>query len=156
MIKAKLKLKLKRFLRPVPQPAFASIALLLLRLIVGTAFVFHGWGKIQTPFSWMPPQAPVQIPAFFQFLAAISEFGGGIAWILGLLTPIASMGIGCTMTIAVYMHLIVRHDPFVNPTGGMSYEPALVYWGIAFLILVLGPGKFSLDNKIFGERTETK
>lgn len=147
-----IKTKLRRFLQPVSQPSFASAALLLLRLIVGTAFVFHGWGKMQNPFGWIPPQAPVHIPGFFQFLAAISEFGGGIAWVLGLLTPIASLGIGCTMTVAVYLHLIVRHDPFVNPTGGMSYEPALVYLGIAILILALGPGKFSLDNKLFGER----
>ena len=141
---------------PIPHPVLASVALLLIRLIVGTAFVFHGWGKIQTPLSWMPPEAPVHIPRFFQFLASISEFGGGMAWILGLLTPIASLGIFCTMSVAVYMHLIIRHDPFVNLTGGLSYEPALVYWGIAVLILVLGPGRFSLDKKIFGERVGTK
>jgi putative oxidoreductase len=88
----------------------------------------------------------------FQFLAALSEFGGGIAWILGLLTPIASLGIGCTMAVAVHMHLIVRHDPFVNLTGGMSYEPALVYLGVAILILALGPGTCSLDAKVFGKR----
>lgn len=43
----------------------------------------------------------------------------------------------------------------VNPTGGMSYEPALVYFGIAILFLALAPGRFSLDKKIFGERTGT-
>ncbi|MBI4115592.1 MAG: DoxX family protein [Candidatus Omnitrophica bacterium] len=145
-----IKTNIKHLLQPVPQSAFASTALLLLRLIAGAAFVFHGWGKIQTPFGWMGPEAT--IPAFFQFLAAISEFGGGIAWIIGLLTPIASLGIGCTMTVAVHMHMLVRHDPFVNLTGGLSYEPALVYLGIAILFLVLGPGKFSLDKKIFGER----
>ncbi len=142
---------IKRIFQPVSQPTCASAALLFLRLIVGTAFVFHGKGMIQNPFGWMGPDAT--IPGFFQFLAAISEFGGGIAWILGVLTPIASLGIGCTMAVAVYTHLIIRHDPFVNPTGGMSYEPALVYLGIAILILALGPGKFSLDKKIFGERT---
>jgi len=142
----------KRLLEPVPHPAFQSAALLLVRLIAGAAFVIHGWGKIQTPFSWMPPEAPVHLPGFFQFLAALSEFGGGMAWILGLLTPIASFGIGFTMTVAVHMHLMVRHDPFVNLTGGLSYEPALVYWGIAILMMVLGPGKFSLDAKVFGER----
>ena len=142
--------KLMRRLQPVSHPPLASAALFLLRLIVGAAFVFHGWGKIQNPWSWMGPSAA--IPGFFQFLAAVSEFGGGIAWVLGLLTPIASLGIGCTMTVAVYTHLIVRQDPFVNLTGGMSYEPALVYWGISILILALGPGKFSLDNKLFGER----
>jgi len=139
-------------LQPVAQPTFASAALLLLRLIVGAAFVFHGWGKIQTPFGWNPPESPIFIPVVFQFLAAISEFGGGIALILGLLTPIGSLGIGCTMAVAVYLHSMVMKDPFVNMTGGSSYEPALVFLGIALVILVLGPGKFSLDKKIFGER----
>ena len=144
MIKIKL-------LQPPPQPTVASASLLLLRLIVGTAFVFHGWGKIQNPLGWMGSEAAT--PGFFQFLAALSEFGGGMAWVLGLLTPIASLGILCTMAAAVHMHLIVRHDPFVNLTGGMSYEPALVYLGISILILALGPGKFSLDHRIFGERS---
>ena len=141
---------LKRFIQPVPQPVFASTALLVIRLIAGVAFTIHGWGKIQHAFNWMGPDAPV--PAFLQFLAALSEFGGGIAWILGFLTPLASLGILCTMTVAVHMHMIVRGDPFVNLTGGLSYEPALGYWGLALLILALGPGKFSLDKKIFGSR----
>jgi Predicted membrane protein len=143
---------LKRFLQPVSQPTFASAALFLIRLISGAAFVFHGWGKIQTPFGWNPPESPIFIPVFFQFLAAISEFGGGIGWILGLLTPVASLGIGCTMAVAVYLHSMVTKDPFVSMTGGSSYEPALVYLGISLLFLALGPGKFSLDNKVFGER----
>jgi putative oxidoreductase len=92
------------------------------------------------------------IPGFFQFLAAISEFGGGIAWILGLLTPLAALGIGSTMSVAVYMHSMVMKDPFVNLSGGSSYEPALVYLGVAVVLLVLGPGSLSLDKKIFGER----
>ena len=142
--------KLKRFLQPVPQPVFASIALLLPRLIVGAAFVIHGSQKIQNPFGWMGPQSPV--PGFFQFLAAISEFGGGIAWILGLLTPLAALGIGCTMTVAVSMHSMVLHDPFVSLTGGRSFELASAYLCIAVLILAMGPGKFSLDAKVFGER----
>ncbi len=133
--------------QPVSQPLLSSIALLLFRLIIGTAFVFHGWGKIQNPFNWAGAES--HIPGFFQFLAALSEFGGGIAWVLGLLTQGASLGIFCTMAVAVHMHLIVRHDPFVNLTGGMSYEPALVYLGISVLFLALGPGKFSLDNQIF-------
>jgi putative oxidoreductase len=147
-----IKTSLKRLLQPVPQSIFASAALFLVRLIAGAAFVFHGWGKIQTPFSWNLPESPISIPGLFQFLAAISEFGGGIGWVLGLLSPLASLGIGCTMAVAVYFHSMITKDPFVNMTGGPSYEPALVFLGIAVVILVLGPGKFSLDKKIFGER----
>jgi len=142
-------MNLKRVVQPVPHPAFPSAVLLVLRLVAGTAFIIHGWQKIQTPFSWMGPQSTV--PALFQFLAALSEFGGGIAWILGLLTPLAALGIGCTMTVAVFMHSMVLHDPFVSLAGGRSYELASSYLCIALLLLALGPGRFSVDAKIFGE-----
>jgi putative oxidoreductase len=147
----KMTTKLKHLLQTAPQLSCASSALILLRFIAGAAFVIHGWGKMQNPMAWMGAEAPV--PGIFQFLAAFSEFGGGIAWILGFLTPIAAMGIGCTMTVAVLMHMFVMKDPFVNPTGGGSYELALVYWGISILIGMMGPGKFSVDAKVFGERT---
>lgn len=135
----------------VPHSMFGSIALLLLRVYTGAAFLFHGWGKIQQPFNWMGPDAPVS--GIFQFLAAFSEFGGGIALIIGLLTPLAALGLAFTMAVAVHMHAIVRQDPFVNMTGGMSYEPALGYLVISILIIAMGPGKFSLDSKFFGTRS---
>lgn len=142
--------KIKRLLQPVHHPAPASTVLLVMRLVVGTAFIIHGWPKIQNPFGWMGPQSPV--PGFFQLLAAVSEFGGGVAWIIGLLVPLASLGIGCTMTVAVSMHAFVLHDPFVSLTGGRSYELAAAYLCVAVLLLVVGPGRFSLDAKTFGER----
>ncbi len=122
-----------------------------MRIIVGVAFIMHGWGKMQTPFNWIPAQAPVSVPGVLQFLAAFSEFGGGIALILGLLTRLAMMGLSFTMVVAVYFHAIVNKDPFVNPSGA-SYELALVYLGIALLFLILGPAKYSLDANFFGER----
>lgn len=132
---------------------FQSGALLFLRLIVGIAFLMHGWGKIQNPFSWMPPTAGV--PELFQFLAAISEFGGGLALLLGLVTRLAMLGLGFTMLIAASMHAFVMHDPFVNMTGGSSFEPALGYFGISILFLAMGPGKFSLDKLFFGEAAKS-
>jgi len=117
---------------------------------VGVAFLFHGWGKIQAPFAWMPPEAAV--PGILQFLAAVSEFGGGLALILGLLVPLAMLGLSITMLVAASMHIFVMKDPFVSMTGGSSYELALVYLGIAILFMAIGPGKFSLDAKIFGEK----
>lgn len=127
-----------------------STAILILRVVAGVAFIYHGWGKIQNPLAWMGPDSPV--PGFLQLLAALSEFGGGIAWIVGLLTPLASLGMGITMAVAVYMHMIVMQDPFVSLTGGRSYELALVYFVISVVLLILGPGKFSLDRIIFGQK----
>ena len=97
--------KMKCMLQATTLPKSASFALLVLRLIVGVAFIYHGWGKIQSPFAWMPAGSPV--PGFFQFLAAISEFGGGIALIIGLLTRVASFGLVITMIVATAFHAIM-------------------------------------------------
>lgn len=128
-----------------------SMAIFLFRLIMGVAFILHGWGKIQSPFGWMGPDAPV--PGFLQFLAALSEFGGGLSLLLGLLFPLGALGIFCVMSVAVYMHAFVWGQPFVNMTGGPSYELALVFWGACVVFFNLGPGKFSLDAKLFGEKS---
>ncbi len=136
------------------QSTAASVVLLILRLIAGIAFILHGWQKIQHPTAWVPPGGPISISAFFQFLAAVSEFCGGIAWMLGFLTPLASFGIACTMAVAVYLNIELFKAPFVNQTGGPAYELPLVYLGIALLLFILGPGKFSLDSQLFGKRKQ--
>lgn len=125
-----------------------DFALFCLRIVIGLAFMMHGWGKIQTPFAWMGPEAPV--PGIFQFLAALSEFGGGLALILGLLTRLAALGLSFTMGVAVFMHAVVRGDPFVSQGGGPAYELAAVYLFFAIFVVVYGPGRFSLDRKVFG------
>src|SRR5690606_29699615 len=99
------------------------------------------------PFEWMGPDAFA--PGIFQALAAVSEFGGGIAWILGLFTPLASLGIAATMAVAVTVH-VSRGDPFVGHGG--SYELALLYFSIALAFFVVGPGRFSADAKLFSSK----
>ena len=128
----------------------ADLALVLIRVVAGFAFMLHGWGKIQNPFGWMGPDAFA--PGIFQALAALSEFGGGLAWILGLLTPLASLGVASTMAVAFSFHAVVRGDPFVSMTGGPSFELAAVYFCIALLLLVVGPGRLSVDRPLFGRR----
>ena len=143
--------KIKNFFQPVVIPTFGSLALLSLRLVIGLAFVFHGWGKIQNPMGWMGPDSGV--PGILQFLAAFSEFGGGIAWMIGLLTPLAALGLTFTMIVATAMHALVMKDPFVASGPGMSsYEHALSYLVVSLVLLTLGAGKFSLDAKIFGQK----
>lgn len=138
-------------LRPLRLSTRMSTGLLILRLVVGVAFLQHGFGKIQHPFGWMGEHA--SMPGIFQALAAVSEFGGGLAWILGLLTPLASVGLICTMTVAIWTHALVLHDPFVSKTGGHSFELASAYLSVALLLLLAGPGRFSLDRLALGEKT---
>lgn len=144
------KMNYKECFKPTVQSTKSSVALLILRLVAGIAFMMHGFGKIQNPFAWMGAEAPV--PGFLQFLAAVSEFGGGLAWVLGLLTALGSLGAAFTMAVAVYMHMVVRGDPFVSATGGSSYELAALFLAISIVMMLTGPGKFSADAKIFGTK----
>ncbi len=143
-------MKINELFQPINLSARVSAGLLLLRLVIGLAFIFHGYGKIQNPFGWMGPDA--KVPGFFQMLAAVSEFGGGIAWMLGFVTPLASFGLACTMAVAVFFHAVVRGDPFASRPDGGAYEPAAVYFCVAVLFLLAGPGRFSLDRVVFGEK----
>lgn len=123
----------------------AATGLLILRLVAGLALMFHGYGKIQNPFGWMGPES--WAPGVLQGLAALAEFGGGLALILGLLTPVACFGILCVMTVAIFSVHVPKGDVFVGKGG--SYEVAALYAAIAVMLMFIGPGKFSLDAKLF-------
>lgn len=126
-----------------------AVGLLFLRLTMGTAMVLHSLTKITKPFAWMdrPGQPPSPVPDILQALAALSEFGGGMALILGLLTPIAAFGIMCTMFVAAFSH-IQRGDPFVGREG--SWESAGLYFVLSLMVILTGPGILSLDALLFG------
>jgi putative oxidoreductase len=132
-----------------PGSTRASVVLLLVRLVMGTAFILHGWPKIQKPLEWMGPDAPV--PDLLQAMAAVAEFGGGIALLVGVLTPLAALGLAITMAAAAGMVHIPAGHPFVGQ-GGPSWELAAVYFVLAIMFLLLGPGRFSLDAVLFGPR----
>ena len=134
-----------------------ALALLLVRLVVGAAFVLHGWPKIQNPTGWMNAMGGQGVPSFLQALAALAEFGGGIALIFGLLTPVAAFGIVCQMLGALFLVHFPKGDPFVAPApGASSYELALVYLVMAVLLIATGPGRWSLDALLFGGRAGGK
>lgn len=133
---------------------WGAATLLVVRVVMGVAFILHGWPKIQNPMGWMNAMGGEGVPSFIQALAALAEFGGGIALVLGLLTPLAALGIVCQMLGALFMVHFPMGHPFVAPTGGPSYELPLVYLALAILLLVMGPGRWSFDALLFGRTRE--
>ncbi len=133
-----------------------SVGMLVLRLVVGAAFLIHGWPKIQHPTEWMNA-APTPPHPYLQAAAAVAEFGGGISLILGFLTPLFAFLLACTMASAIGMAHLPAGDPFVamNMRGqpyAPSFELAAAYFAVAVAVLFVGPGQFSLDWCLFGPR----
>jgi putative oxidoreductase len=127
---------------------YPDLALLLLRVVFGLYMAIgHGWGKITGGTEkWAEVGGVMGIvgldfaPAFWGFMAAISEFVAALLVAVGLVTRPASLLVVLTMTMAATMHIV---------TGNGSPETAIVYL-IGFLAIALyGPGKYSAD-KVLG------
>lgn len=126
-----------------------SLGLLVLRLVVGTAFILHGWPKIQHPTSWMGPDS---VSPILQLASALAEFGGGIALIVGFLTPFATAAIAVNMLFALFLVHFPKHQPFVGGGPGGSFELPLVDFAVMVCLLATGPGLYSMDAALFGRR----
>jgi putative oxidoreductase len=131
-------------------PAPGGVGLLILRLITGTALMLHGWPKMQHAFTWMDAFHP-GMPGPLQALQVLIEVGGGLGLVLGLLTPLAATGVSVGMVAALAVVHFPHGDPFVAMSPAQpSYELGLTYLGIALMLLLVGPGRFSADYLLFG------
>lgn len=144
---------MRRFFAPTMLDFKGSFGLLFLRLVCGLGLMMHGLPKIQNAFAWMGPNS--WAPPILQAMAAFAEFGGGLAMILGLLTPLSALGVVCVMLTAIFTVHMPEGDPFVKRSGtpGGSYELAAIYGAAAFLLMLMGAGRFSLDALLFKRKT---
>lgn len=118
-------------------------ALLLLRVIVGTVFVYHGSQKLfggLDGFAGYLTTLGVPFPHFNAALAAGTEFLGGIALILGFATGWFSIPLTITMAVACYSH---ANGGFSAQNGGMEYPLTLGIVTVA--IGLLGSGRFAVN-----------
>jgi putative oxidoreductase len=137
---------LSTLLRPPPLTGRVSTGLLILRVVLGLAFIQYGLTKVGHPLSWAEPLA-IGLPSFIQPLTPLAELGGGILLLVGLLTPIAAIGIAIDMLFAVIL-FIAPHGGmiWISPAPKLTFEKNIFYEAGALALLFCGPGAYSIDT----------
>lgn len=124
-----------------------DVPLLLVRLWAGGAMaLLHGLGKVSDlgGFTAKVGAMGFPMPGVLGPAAALSEFVGGVLIAIGLATRGASLMLLLTMLNAAFV--VHAADPV------SKREPALLYAALSLALLVVGPGRYSLDKRLGWER----
>lgn len=135
---------------------------LILRLALGIVFFAHGAQKLLGWFGGYGWEGTIGffnqalgISAPLAGLAILTEFFGGIAIILGLLTRPAALGLAVTMLVAAFK-VQLANSFFLDlkgPADGIEY--AFVLFLVALYFTVKGAGTVSADKLIYDRLSGT-
>ena len=133
-----------------------DFGLLLLRVGIGYTFMLHGLPKLRGgPEYWEQIGSAVAnlgltlAPTFWGFMAGFAEFGGGFFLLLGLFFRPVTLLLLVTMSVATAMHLS-QGDDF--NTYSHALEAAILFMALFYI----GPGRISLDDKLFPEKSANR
>lgn len=126
-----------------------NLGLLMIRVMLGVILMFHGsqklFGAFGGPglegFAGFLTQLQVPVPMVSAVLAAVAEFGGGLALLVGAGTRLAAIPVVITMLVAAFK---VHGGAFSVQAGGLEYPLSLAVFTAA--IALTGAGEFSVDH----------
>lgn len=130
-----------------PSQLQVSVALTVLRVILGITFIMHGGQKlfvyglegVSGGFAGMG----IPFPAVVGPIVALTEFLGGAALLVGLMTRVAAVGIALVMVGAIFTAHIKAG--FFAPGG---YEFPLMLLATSIALVFTGAGPLSLDAAV--------
>ena len=121
---------------------YSDVTSVFLRLAIGTLFMIHGYPKLtsQRQGSWMKS---VGMPTALVPFAGTVEFFGGLAMLLGILTPIIALLSALWMLSTTWFGISKIKKKYM---GGVELDLTLFLAALA--LAFLGGGTFSVDHLI--------
>lgn len=116
----------------------ASVGLLILRVFVAFVMISSGYGKLfggMEMFTGVVDKLGFPLPTLFAYVAALTEFVGGIAVLLGIGTRIFAGLLAITMAVAFFL----VHG--ASPMQGMG---AFAFLGSTLCLAFAGGGRWSI------------
>lgn len=120
---------------------------LLLRIMVAVLLLFHGYNKLINGTDFIEHSLQNNnLPSYLAYGVYIGEVIAPVFLIIGYFTRVFSFVILINILTAIY--LVYPNDLLnLNNNGGLVLELHYFYIISVILILFLGAGKYSLDNK---------
>lgn len=128
------------------KPFSTDLAALLLRLIFGGLFFYHGYDAVAHYQLYLSMSQPIiGLPAKLAFdLVVFTQLICGLLVALGAFTRIAVLPLAFAMGVAVFV--AHANDPFYKK------ELALLYLLLTTVVFVLGSGRYSVDAILFRKK----
>jgi putative oxidoreductase len=135
---------------------FQGLGALIMRVVLGVIMVAHGYTKVipsGSLYTFAHTVTRMHLPVWLGYVAAFTEFFGGMLLIVGLLTRIAALMTAIDMAVAIIkVHL---HGGIL---GQNSFALPLSLFAISLMLVFTGCGWLGLDDFIGkgrGIRTRT-
>ena len=123
---------------------FQGLGALLMRLVIGVIMVAHGYTKIIPSgalYTFGHTVAHMHMPLWLGYVAAFTEFFGGMLLIVGLLTRVVAFMTAIDMAVAIIkVHL---HGGLV---GSNSFSLPLALFSLSLMLVFTGCGWLGLDD----------
>lgn len=125
-----------------------DLGLALIRIVVGLVFLVHGWQKLfvygHAGVTGAMAQMGIPFPSLSAYLVSFTEFLGGLALLLGVLTRLIAIPIAFQMLVAIAA--VHFKSGFFLPSG---YEYAMTLFVASVGLAIAGGGAFAIDNVLF-------
>lgn len=120
----------------------SGYALMLMRLVIGVIFIYHGYPKVMDPEPVKEMFISLQLPVEAAWALGYVEVVAGALMLLGLFTSLAGLLLAAVMVGAIVLVQAPAAIEAWQLTAGLERDAMLLVGNL--VLMMLGPGVWSL------------